>query len=168
MTLRVSIGWPSECGRYAADSPRQSRSYAALRHACRCDDVAATRSGVSRTAWVSRVWPVAIRWLGSDLRSGQRREYACSSSSIATGRRERPPRQAAHSPRPLSGNSGMVLVYKCYGCEWVRMWYCTHGCFRDLRCEWVRMGANGCEWVRMGANADLRGSPLLERRYFGI
>ena len=32
----------------------------------------------------------------------------CSSSSIATGRRERPPRQAAQSPRPLSGNSGVV------------------------------------------------------------
>ena len=49
VTLRVAIGWPSESGRYAADSPRQSRSYAALRNACRCDDVAATRSGVSRT-----------------------------------------------------------------------------------------------------------------------
>ena len=86
VTLRVSIGWPSESGRYAADSPRQSRSYAALRNACRCDDVAATRSGVSRTAWASRVWPVAIRWLGSDLRSGQRREYRPNVLALALRR----------------------------------------------------------------------------------
>jgi hypothetical protein len=137
---------------------------------------------VAATTWLRRVR--AFRALGMGVarlagcdslarkrpakRTKARIPPECSSSSIATGRRERPPRQAAHSPRPLSGNSGMVLVYKCYGCEWVRMWYCTHGCFRDLRCEWVRMGANGCEWVLMGANADLRGSPLLERRYFGI
>ena len=30
VTLRVSIGWPSESGRYAADSPRRSHAHAAL------------------------------------------------------------------------------------------------------------------------------------------
>ena len=107
VTLRVSIGWPSESGRYAADSPRQSRSCAALRNACRCDDVAATRSGV-------RALGMGVaRLAGCDSlarkrpakRTKARIPPECSSSSIATGRRERPPRQAAHSP-PLSGNSG--------------------------------------------------------------
>jgi hypothetical protein len=44
-----AIGWPSESDECAAVSPRRSRAHAALRNACGCDDVAATRSGVSRT-----------------------------------------------------------------------------------------------------------------------
>jgi hypothetical protein len=78
VTLRVCHRWPSESGRYAADSPRRSHAYAALRNACGCDDVAVTRSGVSCARPLGRVlgasWPGAIRWLESDLRSGQRRE----------------------------------------------------------------------------------------------
>jgi hypothetical protein len=36
---------------------------------------------------VWRVWPVAIRWLGSDLRSGQRREYRPNFPAPALSRR---------------------------------------------------------------------------------
>ena len=81
----------------------------------------------------------------------------CSSSSIATGRRERPPRQAAHSPLLGAMGANVVLtgVFRdldkvrmgANGCEWVRMGanvVVYSRVLQDLRCEWVRMGANGC------------------------
>ena len=40
----------------------------------------------AHSAWASRVWPVAIRWLGSDLRSGQRREYRPNVLALALRR----------------------------------------------------------------------------------
>ena len=65
VTLRVSIGWPSESGRYAADSPRQSRSYAALRTACGCDGGTSTRSAFSRILCIVHLYAVKTTEKGS-------------------------------------------------------------------------------------------------------
>ena len=56
----------------------------------------------AHSAWASRVWPVAIRWLGSDLRSGQRREYRPNVLAlalrrvVASGRLVRPRTHRVH------------------------------------------------------------------------
>jgi hypothetical protein len=49
----------------------------------------------------------------------------CSSSSIATGRRERPPRQAAHSPRPLHNIQTLVRLVQTFVQTFVtyKRWY---------------------------------------------
>jgi len=149
----------------------------------RCEMCAAATTWLRRVRAFRALGMGVARLAGCDLlarkrpakRTTARIPPECYGASIATSRRERPPRQAAHSPL-LGANGCECGTHRCFRdlrCEWVRMGAngceCgTHGCFRDLRCEWVRMGANGCEWVLMGANADLRGSPLLERRYFGI
>ena len=102
MTLRVAIGWPLESGRYAADSLRRGHAYVALRRRGRDAFVLFTHS-----AWVWRVWPGAIRWLGSDLRSGQRRAYR-PNMPAPEFRRERPPlvfgKLGGHCSRSVSSH----------------------------------------------------------------
>ena len=70
---RMAAGIRQVCGRLSA-----ARS-------CVCSAAKCVRSRrrgcdafvlFTHSAWVWRVWPGAIRWLGSDLRSGQRREYS--------------------------------------------------------------------------------------------
>jgi hypothetical protein len=177
LTIRDSSWLPSDGRRNAAGMRPSLRGEAIRMHRCEVR--------VAATTWLRRVR--AFRALGMGVarlagcdslarkrpakRTKARIPPECSSSSIATGRRERPPRQAAQSSircewvrmwysRVIQGSK---VRMGANGCEWVRMWYS-----RVLQGSKVRMGANGCEWVLMGANADLRGSPLLERRYFGI
>jgi hypothetical protein len=56
----------------------------------------------AHSAWVSRVWPVGIRWLGSDLRSGQRRADIDGGASAVARRSER---------RTAAGSSAYLHVY---------------------------------------------------------
>ena len=64
----------------------------------------------AHSAWASRVWPVAIRWLGSDLRSGQRREYRPNVLALAL-------RRVVASGRLVRPRTHRYWV------RWVRMWY---------------------------------------------
>ena len=63
----------------------------------------------THSAWVWRASPVAIRWLGGDLRSGQRREYHPNMPAPAL-RREWPPLEASHRPRQCNGTFGGLCV----------------------------------------------------------
>ena len=104
LTIRDSsspVEWPSESGGCAADSPRRSHASASLQNARGCDDVAATRSGVSRTprercasGWVRSVCQKATR----EAHKGAQLPSQHSSARIATSRLERLP---FPSPSPL-------------------------------------------------------------------
>ena len=112
LTIRDSSWLPLDGRRNAAGMRPSLRGEAIRMHRCEVR--------VAATTWLRRVR--AFRALGMGVarlagcdslarkrpakRTKARIQPKCSSPSIATGRRERPPRQAAHSPRPLSGNSG--------------------------------------------------------------
>ena len=79
----MAVGIGQVCGRLSAAKPF-------VCSAAKC--VPLRRRGCdafgrfAHSAWASRVWPVAIRWLGSDLRSGQRREYRPNVLALALRR----------------------------------------------------------------------------------
>ena len=93
-TIRDASCLPLDGRRNSADPikpPRQSHAHAALRPACGCDGGTSTRLGVSCARPLGRVlgapWPEAIRWLESDLRSGQRREHRPNVPALVLRRR---------------------------------------------------------------------------------
>jgi hypothetical protein len=101
---RMAAGIRQVCGRLSA-----ARS-------CVCSAAKCVRSRrrgcdafvlFTHSAWVWRVWPGAIRWLGSDLRSGQRREYSPNMPAPEV-RRERPPlvfgKLGGHCSRSVSSH----------------------------------------------------------------
>ena len=74
----------SSCCHWMAVGIRRMRGRLSAARSCVCNAAKCVRlrrrgcdafGRFAHSAWVSRVWPVAIRWLGSDLRSGQRREH---------------------------------------------------------------------------------------------
>ena len=74
----------SSCCHWMAVGIRRMQGRLSAARSCVCSAAKCVRSRrrgcdalvlFTHSAWVWRVWPGAIRWLGSDLRSGQRREY---------------------------------------------------------------------------------------------
>ena len=70
----------SSCCHWMAVGIRRMRGRLSAARSCVCNAAKCVRlrrrgcdafGRFAHSAWVSRVWPVAIRWLGSDLRSGQ-------------------------------------------------------------------------------------------------
>ena len=90
LTIRDS----SCCHRMAAGIRQVCRRLSAAR-SCVCSAAKCARPRrrgrdafvlFAHSAWVWRVWPGAIRWLGGDLRSGQRREYSLNMRAPALRR----------------------------------------------------------------------------------
>jgi hypothetical protein len=86
----MAVGIRQVCGRLSAAKPF-------VCSAAKC--VPLRRRGCdafgrfAHSAWASRVWPVAIRWLGSDLRSGQRHGWINPSTGVTlAGGYVHPPR----------------------------------------------------------------------------
>jgi hypothetical protein len=101
----VAIGWPSESGRYAADSPRRSHSVpashaviwmgAASAPSCGVGGVRGRqRSAISASAWDGRSRRAAQAWPGPGVRSER---YMCGCV-----------RCAAESRRTAAARSGII------------------------------------------------------------
>ena len=113
MTIR-----DSSCCHWMAVGIRRMRGRLSAARSCVCNAakcVRLRRRGCdgfvlfTHSAWVWRASPVAIRWLGGDLRSGQRREYHPNMPAPAL-RREWPPFEASHRPRQCNGTFGGLCV----------------------------------------------------------
>jgi hypothetical protein len=74
LTIRDSSYLPADDHRNPTDARPSLNGEAVRMHRCEVH-AAATLVLFAHSAWAWRVSPVAIRWLGSDLRSRQRREY---------------------------------------------------------------------------------------------
>ena len=110
VTLRVchwmAVGFRQVCGRLSAAKPCICSAAKCVRLRRRgCDGFVL----FTHSAWVWRASPIAIRWLGGDLRSGQRREYHPNMPAPAL-RREWPPLEASHRPRQCNGTFGGLCV----------------------------------------------------------
>ena len=108
----------SSCCHWMAVGIRRMRGRLSAARSCVCNAakcVRLRRRGCdgfvlfTHSAWVWRASPVAIRWLGGDLRSGQRREYHPNMPAPAL-RREWPPLEASHRPRQCNGTFGGLCV----------------------------------------------------------
>ena len=83
----------SSCCHWMAVGIRRMRGRLSAARSCVCNAAKCVRlrrrgcdafGRFAHSAWVSRVWPVAIRWLGSDLRSGQRHGWINPSTGVDT------------------------------------------------------------------------------------